>query len=154
MAGSRSVLFRQWLPVFELQWHCRSRFPRPDNYDLGFFCRCSFVKSDISGMCVDNMSCGLCATLFIGLFRVSYHIVTYWWSYSSQGKLHHMDTTCVRRCIRAHDCVSTQLSQNSLLRRTVTTLPSSLGYLRTELTSARDLRATRFLTTIFYIHCI
>jgi len=49
MAGSGSVLFSQWIPVFELQWHCWSGLHRQNNYDLGFSHWCCFVKSDIPG---------------------------------------------------------------------------------------------------------
>ena len=51
--------------------------------------------------------------------------------------------TCVRRGIHAHVSVFIQLSQHSVLRPTVITLPSSPLDLHSELTSARDSKATR-----------
>jgi len=49
-----------------------------------------------------------------------------------------------RRDTHAHDFVSIQQKQSSLLRPMATTLPSFLHYLHTESTSARDLKATRY----------
>jgi len=59
--------------------------------------------------------------------------------------------TCIRRSTRALGCAFIQQNQSSVLRLMVITLLSSQRCLRTGLTSARDLKATRCAYSIVFL---